>query len=88
MATDFFGANASPVQARVFTDTLGALNKLLNLTSKVLPDVDKFKVTEEIERGVSISARTMYDSVGVILMLVVQMWILSYLLLRRKEVAP
>jgi hypothetical protein len=76
------------VGARVFTDTLGALNKMLTLTSKVLPDVDKFKVTEEIERGVSISARTMYDSVGVILMFGVPMLILAYLLLRRKEVAP
>jgi ABC-type transport system involved in multi-copper enzyme maturation permease subunit len=88
MATDFFGANASPVQARVFTDTMSGLNKLLNLTAKILPDVDKFKVTEEIERGVSISARTMYDSVGVILMFGVPMLILAYLLLRRKEVAP
>jgi len=88
MATDFFGSNASPVQARVFTDTLGALNKVLTVTSKVLPDVDKFKVTEEIERGVSISSRTMYDAVGVILMFGVPMLILAYLFLRRKEVAP
>jgi hypothetical protein len=86
MATDLGFVN--PVGARVFTDTLGALNKLLTVTSKVLPDVDKFKVTEEIERGVSISARTMYDSVGVILMFGVPMLILAYLLLRRKEVAP
>jgi len=88
MATDFFGSNASPVQARVFTDTLGLLNKVLTVTSKVLPDVDKFKVTEEIERGVSISPRTMYDAVGVILMFGVPMLILAYLFLRRKEVAP
>jgi hypothetical protein len=86
MATDLGFVN--PVGARVFTDTLGALNKMLTLTSKVLPDVDKFKVTEEIERGVSISAQTMYDSVGVILMFGVPILILAYLLLRRKEVAP
>jgi hypothetical protein len=86
MATDLGFVN--PVGARVFTDTLGALNKMLTLTSKVLPDVDKFKVTEEIERGVSISPRTMYDAVGVILMFGVPMLILAYLLLRRKEVAP
>jgi ABC-type transport system involved in multi-copper enzyme maturation permease subunit len=86
MATDLGFVN--PVGARVFTDTMGALNKVLTITSKVLPDVDKFKVTEDIERGVTISPRTMYDAVSVILMFGVPMLIFAYLLLRRKEVAP
>jgi ABC-type transport system involved in multi-copper enzyme maturation permease subunit len=88
MATDIFGVNASPVGTRVFTDTVGALNKLLTFTAKVLPDLDQFRVTEEIEHGVSIPLKSLIDPLGVILMFGVPMLILAYLLLRRKEVAP
>jgi len=60
MATDLGFVN--PVGARVFTDTLGALNKMLTITSKVLPDVDVSqpislkvvtkKATHELERQI------------------------------------
>jgi hypothetical protein len=87
MATDLgFGAN--PVGARVFTDTVGALNKLLTITAKVLPDLDQFRVTEDIERGISISSRSLIDAAMVLLTFGTVLLIFAYLLLRKKEVAP
>jgi hypothetical protein len=88
MVTDIFGANANPVSARVFTDTVGALNKLLTITAKVLPDLDQFRVTEDIERGVSISGRSLIDAGMVLLTFGTVLLIFAYLLLRKKEVAP
>jgi hypothetical protein len=88
MATDFFGANSGVVQTRVFTDTVGALNKLLTFTAKVLPDLDQFRVTEDIERGVTIPFKTLVDPLGVLLTFGVPILILAYVFLRRKEVAP
>ncbi len=84
MVTDIFGANASPVGARVFTDTVSALNKLLAITAKVLPDLDQFRVTEDIERGVSISGRSLMDPLMVLLTFGTLLLILAYLLLRKK----
>jgi hypothetical protein len=86
MATDLGFVN--PVSSRVFTDTMGFLNKTLTITAKVLPDLDQFRVTEEIERGVSISRRSLTDPLIVLVTFGVPVLILSYLLLRRKEVAP
>ncbi|MDB5321320.1 MAG: family transporter protein [Phycisphaerales bacterium] len=86
MATDLGFVN--PVSSRVFTDTLGALNKLLTITAKVLPDLDQFRVTEDIERGVSISTRSLIDPLMVLLTFGTLLLILAYLLLRKKEVAP
>ena len=88
MATDFFGAGAGATQTRVFTDTLGALNKLLAFTAKVLPDLDQFRVTEDIERGVTIPLKSLVDPLTVILTFGIPVLILAYVFLRRKEVAP
>jgi hypothetical protein len=86
MATDLGFAN--PVGTRVFTDTVSALNKLLAITAKVLPDLDQFRVTEDIERGVSISGRSLFDAAMVLLTFGTVLLIFAYLLLRKKEVAP
>lgn len=88
MAVDFFGQGAGATQTRVFTDTVGALNKLLNIVAKVLPDLDQFRVTEDIERGVTIPFKSLTDPLGVILAFGLPMLILAYVLLRKKEVAP
>jgi hypothetical protein len=86
--TDFFGSNASPVTGRIFTDTVGALNKLLALAAKVLPDLDQFRVTEDIERGVTIPWQSLTDPLLVIVTFGLPMLILGYVFLRQKEVAP
>jgi hypothetical protein len=88
MATDFFGPNANAVGTRVFTDTVSTLNKFLTFTAKVLPDVDQFRVTEDIERGVTIAPKALLDPLLVILTFGLPMLILAYVFLRKKEVAP
>lgn len=88
MATDIFGPNANPITYKVFGDAMGTLNKLLAVTSKVLPDLDQFRVTEDIEKGVSISPRSIADPLIVLGTFGVPVMILGYLFLRKKEVAP
>jgi ABC-type transport system involved in multi-copper enzyme maturation permease subunit len=88
IADEIFGRNANAVGTRVFTDTLGALNHLMSILTKVLPDVDQFRVTADIERGVTIPYQALLDPLVVIGAYGVPVLLLSYLLLRRKEVAP
>jgi hypothetical protein len=88
MVTDFFGSNADPVISRVSTDTMRGLNSLLNFMGKVLPDVDQFRVTEEIERGVTIPNAHLVDPMRVLLFFGGPMLVAAYLFLRKKEVAP
>jgi hypothetical protein len=88
MATEFFGSKAGGVETRVFTDTVGALNKLLNFTARLLPDLQQFRVTEDIERGVTIPLKSLVDPLMVLVTFGIPILILAYLFLRRKEVAP
>jgi hypothetical protein len=86
--SDVFGAKADPVTSRVLSDTMGALNKLLAVAGKVLPDLDQFRVTENIERGVNIPWQYLIDPLMVILTFGTLLLILAYIFLRQKEVAP
>jgi ABC-type transport system involved in multi-copper enzyme maturation permease subunit len=88
IATELFGSGANNVGTRVFTDTVTALNKMLTILSKVLPNLDYFRVTADIERGVSIPLATVLDPLRVIGGYGVPILLLSYLFLRKKEVAP
>jgi hypothetical protein len=88
MAVDFFGAEVGDVKARVFTDTFGALSKLLNVAAGVLPDLDQFRVTADIERGVTIPLEALVDPLRVLTFFGVPLLFLAYLFLRKKEVAP
>ena len=82
------GDKTDTVSAKLFTETLSGLNKGLQAMAKVLPDVDRFRVTEDIERGVSIPGRTLLDALWVIAAFGLPLLALSYLFLKNKEVAP
>jgi hypothetical protein len=86
--TDITGGKTDPVISTLFTGTLDKLSKSLQAVAKVLPDVDRFKVTEDIERGVSIPARTLLDALVVLGAFGLPLLALSYLILKKKEVAP
>jgi ABC-type transport system involved in multi-copper enzyme maturation permease subunit len=77
-----------PSKMRVVSDSVEALTHMLNLLSKVLPDIAKFSALEDIERGVSLPLSRLTDSLGVIVIFGVPMIVLSYVFLRNKEVAP
>ena len=77
-----------PTAARIMRTSVGALASTLTFLSAFLPDVSKFAATDDIERGVSIPARTLKAAGWVLLAYGGPVLLLSYLILRRKEVAP
>lgn len=88
MATDFFGGNAKPLETKLFAGSVSALNWFLQTVSKVLPDLDQFRVTEDIERGFAIPQAHMIDALKVLGGFGLPLIVLAYLFLRKKEVAP
>ncbi|HZK81596.1 MAG TPA: ABC transporter permease subunit, partial [Humisphaera sp.] len=77
-----------PATSTVITYGVDNLSALLKNVSKFLPDVAKFPVTDDIERGVSIPPSKIKDALGVLFCYGLPMVVFSYVILRRKEVAP
>jgi hypothetical protein len=83
-----FFPRAGSVETRVFTDTFSVLNWLLRFVAGLLPDLDQFRVTEDIERGVTIPFKGLLDPLRVLATFGLPVLLLAYLFLRKKEVAP
>jgi ABC-type transport system involved in multi-copper enzyme maturation permease subunit len=77
-----------PVQAQTLSSTIEQLNKLLLLVSNVLPDINQFSPTDDIEQGVSISLDRLTDALAVVLGFGLPLTVLAYVSLKYKEVAP
>jgi hypothetical protein len=77
-----------PTGARIVRTSVNALQSTLNVVAAFLPDISKFSVTEDIERGVSIPPAKLLEALGVLLFYGVPMTVLAYVILRNKEVAP
>ncbi|HWE03523.1 MAG TPA: hypothetical protein VG326_14050 [Tepidisphaeraceae bacterium] len=77
-----------PAAMTAVTYGVDNLSSMLTKVSKFLPDVTKFPVTEDIERGVSIPNSKVQDALGVLFCYGLPMVVFSYVILRRKEVAP
>ncbi len=88
VATSLFGASGSASSSRVVSSTVEAMSRMLNTLGDVLPDIGQFSAIEDIERGVSISHATMLNPIMVLLTFGLPMIVLSYVILRNKEVAP
>jgi len=88
MATDLLGQNANVVGKELFTRTVGGLNWFLNTVAHVLPETERFRVTEDIERGVNIPLRSVLEALGVLGGYGAVVLVLGFLRLRFKEVAP
>jgi hypothetical protein len=84
---DLFGVQ-DPGRAKVVSEAVDSLSKLLNVVAKWLPDIAQFSATEDIERGMTVAPRVLRESLKVILMFGVPLAIWSYVFLKRKEVAP
>ncbi|HEX8521446.1 MAG TPA: hypothetical protein VF669_04260 [Tepidisphaeraceae bacterium] len=74
--------------AKAVSATVEQLSGLLNFVSTILPDISQFAAVEDIERGVTISARRMGEAAGVALGFGIPLTILAYIVLKNKEVAP
>ena len=77
-----------PTAARVVRTSVSALTNLLNFIAQFLPDISKFPATEDIERGVSMPMSKLAGAGWVLLGYGVPITVLSYVILRNKEVAP
>ena len=72
----------------VVTTGLERLSAILRTISVFLPDVSQFAISEDIQRGVSIPPLKVLQSLGVLFCYGLPMLVFSYVILRRKEVAP
>jgi ABC-type transport system involved in multi-copper enzyme maturation permease subunit len=86
IATDFQMTNITETQ--VFAGTVEDLNKALKAVSTVLPDIERFAATDDIDRGISIPLQTLVNAAGVLLLFGLPLTVLSYIFLKNKEVAP
>jgi hypothetical protein len=77
-----------PDQSKVVSASVDALAKMLTTVSKVLPDLSKFAVIDDISRGVSIPTRSIADSLGVLACYGLPLLVLSFVIFKNKEVAP
>lgn len=77
-----------PSVAKTVSRSVEALAKLLNLVSNVLPDISQFAAVEDIERGLTIPSQRLTAPLLVLLVFGLPMLVLSYVILRNKEVAP
>lgn len=87
VATDLgFGREAA--QSQVISTSVDSLAKMLTVISGALPDLSKFPVMDDITRGVSIPPRHLLDSISVLLYYALPLLVLSFIILKNKEVAP
>lgn len=77
-----------PTTAKIVRSSVEFLDSLLVFVSAFLPDIASFAATEDIERGVSIPPAKILDATGVLFGYGVPLAVLTYVILKRKEVAP
>ena len=86
VATDLGFRDAA--QSQVVSASVDAMARLLTSVSKVLPDVSRFPVMDNITRGVNIPAAQIIQSLGVLGCYGLPMLVLGFVILKNKEVAP
>jgi hypothetical protein len=84
--TDFGVKN--PAKAEALRATVERLSSFLNFISTIMPDISKFPAVEDIERGIAIPGLKLEEAAGVALGFGLPLVLLSYLILKNKEVAP
>ncbi|MBC7785425.1 MAG: hypothetical protein H7144_16450 [Burkholderiales bacterium] len=85
-AQEYFPTNTAA--ATVVNQSVEALTRGLTLVTAVLPDIGPFGVTEQIERGGTISIQQVREPLKILLVFGLPVTALAYVLLRNKEVAP
>jgi hypothetical protein len=70
------------------TESLQILTDLLRNGVKVLPDISQFPAFEDVERGVNIEWPKLEGALAQTFGYGIPILLLTYLILKRKEVAP
>jgi ABC-type transport system involved in multi-copper enzyme maturation permease subunit len=84
--TDF--GVTDPSAGLVLANSVEDLNKALKAVSTVLPDIEQFSATDDIDRGISIPPATLVNSLIVLVGFGLPMTVLAFIFLKNKEVAP
>jgi hypothetical protein len=82
------GFGRDVAQSQVVSASVDALAKLATAVGTVLPNLSKFPVMDDITRGISIPPRHLMESISVLLYYGLPMVVLSFIILKNKEVAP
>lgn len=85
-ANEFFPNSAEG--SRFVNSTVEGLTGMLTWVARFMPDITPFGVTEQIERGVTISGLQMLEPLLVLVLFGLPLLTASYVFLRNKEVAP
>jgi hypothetical protein len=87
IAGDIFNVR-DPAPAAAMTDSLQVLTDLLRNGVRILPDISQFPAFEDIERGVNIKWPKLEGALTQTFGYGIPIVLLTYLILKRKEVAP
>jgi ABC-type transport system involved in multi-copper enzyme maturation permease subunit len=77
-----------PAVTEALTKAMDNLSGMLQTISRFLPDVSQFPITDYIEKGVSIPMARIGGALGVLFCYGLPLVVLSYVIMRNKEVAP
>lgn len=86
IANEFFQNNSAT--ATVVNRSVEGLTHALTLFASVLPNIEPFGVSEQIERGVTISFTQLGEPLAMLALFGLPLLTASYVFLRNKEVAP
>jgi ABC-type transport system involved in multi-copper enzyme maturation permease subunit len=75
-------------QNQLISSSVDALAKMLTTVSAVLPDLSKFPVMDNITRGVATPPRQVAEAFGVLFCYGLPLLVISFIILKNKEVAP
>ena len=78
----------TPTEVQFFSHSVDVLSKGLGAAAMVLPDLSKFPVMENITRGIATPPRQIAGAIGVLLSYGLPMLVISFIILKNKEVAP
>jgi hypothetical protein len=87
--TDLFGGSAgSSSTTQSISASIDALAKSVSALGAVLPDISQFSAVDDLQRGVSLPMSRLIDALWVLGLFGLPGLVISYVLLRNKEVAP
>jgi ABC-type transport system involved in multi-copper enzyme maturation permease subunit len=85
---DIFGRNLRPAEAHAGTQIVKGLNEFVTTVATVLPDISQFASIEKIEAGAAMPGSVIAGSLKVTFGFGLPLVVLTYIILRFKEVAP
>jgi ABC-type transport system involved in multi-copper enzyme maturation permease subunit len=86
IATDF--QLRDPTASTFVAGGVEDLNKAMKTVASVLPDIEQFAVTDDIDKGISIPGHTLAESAFVLVLFGLPLSVLSFVIFKNKEVAP